>query len=140
MKNLVFLTITLGVLTGEIYAQDQKTTRQPVSSAKGVTITRVITEADTLFLMMGQNVKYTHITDIISIKSGSAQDLDKLLTECMKFLPETSGTSKVYEGNTIAATGRNQVLLYGSGHDDQGCVLLNKNAITKLQTDLRAHL
>lgn len=134
MKHVLFIL----ALTGTLSAQAQKTTRESISSAKGVTITKAITETDTLFIMMGQNVKYAHITDIIAIKHGSAQDIDELLTECMKFLPEKSGTSLEYKGNTLLSTGRNQVLLHGMGDDDQGCVLLNKGAITKLQTDLRA--
>lgn len=138
MKRTVFLIISLSIITGSACAQ--KTTRETVSKIRGITITKVITEADTLFMLMGQNSKYTHITDIIAIKSGTARDINMLLSQCMIFIPEKKGTSLDYEGNTILATGGSQIMLYGSGYDDRGYILLNKGAITKLQTDLQAHL
>lgn len=137
MKNLVFLTLTLAVTWP---ATAQKATRESVSSTRGITITKVITEVDTTFVMIGQNSQYTHITDIIAIKSGSARDLDELLTECMKFLSEKSGTSLQFKGNTLMSPGKNKLYLYGAGQDDRGFVLLNQSVISKLQTDLRAHL
>lgn len=137
MKTTVFLTLAVALA---ISASAQKTTRESVSSARGITITKVMTDADTLFVMVGQNSQYTHITDIIAIKSGSGQDLDELLTACMKFLSEKSGTSLQFNGNTLMSPGKNKLYLYGTGQDDRGFVLLNQGVISKLQTDLRAHL
>lgn len=137
MKTTLFLILAF---IGTLSASAQKTTRESVSSARGITITKVMTDVDTMFVMVGQNSQYTHITDIIAIKAGSGQDLDELLSECLKFLSEKSGTSLEFNGNTLMSPGKNKVYLYGTGQDDRGFVLLNQGLITRLQTDLRAHL
>lgn len=133
-----FSTVVLIFVTQNVIAQ--KTTRVTVSSSRGINITQMITDADTVFYMMGQNGKYTHITDIVSIKSGSASDINDLLTECMKFLPEADGTSLEYKGNTIMAMGNKRLMLFGSGRDQLDYVLLTPAVVTKLQSDLRPHV
>lgn len=122
-----------------VSAYAQKTTRTTISSMRGISITRSITDADTLFLLMGQNAKYTHITDIVMLKNGTAQDINELLTECMRFLPEKEGTSLEYKGNTMAILGKN-VMLFGTGRDQLDYIILSKAVIVKLQTDLQQHL
>lgn len=140
MKPLILL-----FLLSPFFTIAQKTTRQIISNSKGISITRIIKEepngeVDTVFMMSGQNVKYTHITDIIIVKYGQALEVNELLSECMKTLPEASGTSMEFNGNEIHSAGNGRILVYGIGDSKHGCVLLNKNAIVKLQTDLRPHL
>lgn len=139
MKHVIIILLLIGH-----YSYSQKTTRQTVADARGVTVSRNITERsgvpDTLFLMMGQNAKYTHITDIVMVKHGSANDINELLTECMKFLSEQDGSSLEYKGNTLMSMGGKQIMLFGSGRDKLGYILLNARIITKLQEDLQAHL
>lgn len=126
------------MMTAALSTYAQKTTRIPISSFRGITISGSATEKDTLFMMMGQNSAYTHITDIIGIKHGRLQDIKNLLNECMKFLPEADGNTLEYEGNTIAALGNNRVMLYGTGRDSRGYVLLTRAVISRLQTDIAA--
>jgi hypothetical protein len=135
-KATVFLifVLTAGLATA------QKTMSEVVSQAKGVVIVRTISGSDTVFTMSGQNDQYAHIADQLILKTGTAQEINALLMECMKFLPEKGGASLEYEGNKIGATGRNSVVLFGSGNDDRGNVLLNKASITKLQEGLRRYL
>lgn len=130
------ICVIFSVTVSTCYAQ--KTTRLPVSEFRGITITGSATEKDTLFMMMAQNSAYTHITDIIGIKHGRLQDIKNLLDECMKFLPEADGNTLEYEGNTIAAFGNNRVMLYGTGRDSRGYVLLTRAVISRLQTDIAA--
>jgi hypothetical protein len=122
----------------------QKTTREVISNSKGISITRIIrtdaSDVDTVFMMSGQNVMYTHITDIVTLKYGAASQVNNLLTECLKALPEASGTSIEFDGNEIHSAGKGRLLLYGVGDSQRGCVLLTKNTITKLQTDLKPYL
>ncbi|HMG92372.1 MAG TPA: hypothetical protein VK589_20080 [Chryseolinea sp.] len=141
MKTTLLLTFALAVVT----AHAQKTTRETVAQVRGVDITKAVTEGpdgtqNVRFYMMGQNAQYTHITDIISIKYGTAEQIGELLVECMKFLPEKKGTTLQFKGNTIGATGGNYIVIWGEGHDDRGNVVLNKSQITKLLQGLRKHL
>ena len=135
MKTTIVL---LTLITFATYAQ--KTTRESVSNFRGMIITKVMTEVDTTFIMMGQNAQYSQIVDLIVIKHGSAQEIDELLTECMKLLPEKDGTSLEFNGNSIYSMGGNKLLLSGIGNDSRDSVLLNKGLITRLQTDLRKYL
>jgi hypothetical protein len=144
-KNYMKHVLLILLITASLWAHAQKTTRNTVSEFRGVTITQMITTqadgtADTLFLMMGRNAKYTQIIDIVTLKHGTARDISDLLTECMKFLPEKESTSLEYRGNTLMSLGKNQIMLFGTGQDQRGYILLNKGVITKLQTDLAGHL
>jgi len=130
---ILFLTVTIS-------ATAQKTTRNTVSKLRGVEITQRITGADTLYIMLGQNAQYKQVIDIVIVKSGSARDIYALLMECEKFLPEKSGTSLDYQGNTLMIAGKNQLAVYGSDQDERGYIMLRKDIISKLQTDLRGHL
>jgi hypothetical protein len=137
LSIIIFLLIPLSSFS-------QKTTRDIIANSKGISITRIIrneaSDVDTVFMMSGQNVKYTHITDIVTLKYGPAAQVNNLLSECLKALPEKQGTSIEFDGNEIHSAGNGRLLLYGVGDSQQGCVLLTKNTITKLLTDLKPYL
>ena len=140
MKNIIFIILFAGAFTS--FAQ--KTSRETISSARGTTITLKITEqydgsVDTVFMMIGQNYMYSRIIDNVIVKSGSAHDLYDLLNQCIMFIPEKDGSSLEYNGNTLFINGK-QIAIFGSGYDDQKCILLNKAAIVKFQTDLKNYL
>jgi len=128
---ILFLAVSLSAVA-------QKTTRNTVSKTRECSINQVISGADTLYVMLGQNAQYKQVIDMVIVKSGSARDIYALLMECMKFLPEKDGSSLNYEGTTLLMAG-NRLAVYPTG-DQLGYVLLRKDVITKLQTDLRGHL
>lgn len=140
MKHVILILLIAATLP----VSGQKTTRNTISKMRGITITQVLTETDgvtdTLFMMMGQNGKYTHITDLVIVKHGTPGDINDLLTECMKFLPEKSGTSLEYKGNTLMSIGGGQIMVFGVGRDQRDYVMLSKGVISRLQTDLQGHL
>jgi hypothetical protein len=139
-----FSGVILFMLGIVLTVQAQKTTRQTISESKVASITMRITEkeqgADTLFLMSGQNAKYTRVINTIILKHGNPNDINDLLTECLKFLPEAEDTSLEYKGNTLMALGKGRIMLFGSGRDKMGYIVLDKSAIAKLQTDLKGYL
>lgn len=132
--KLVSMTLLFTALS--LTAHAQKTTRLPISESKGLTVSASITEADTLFMMLGQNQKYKHIVSTIAVKHGKLEDISDLLNECMKFLPEKEDTSLEYKGNTILSMGGNRLMVFGTGRDSGGYVLLDRKSISKLQTDI----
>lgn len=139
MKTIAF--ILLSVVTIPLFAQ--KTTREIVAKVRDIDITKSVTESSdgsqqVQFYMMGQNVQYSRITDIITVKYGTANEIGELLVECLKFLPEKSGTTLEFNGTTIGATGKNQVIVWDV--DNRGAVLLRRDQISTLLEGLRKHL
>lgn len=131
-------TITLLFTLLTIASHAQKTTRTTIAEHKGIIINLLLTEAgDSTYLMMAQNAKYTHIVDIIVLKSGRLQEITALLEECRKMMPEKDGTSLNYEGNLIATFNKGRIMLYGSGDDKNGYVLLNEPTVEKLMASLK---
>lgn len=132
MKKLLVILFMLA--SAALYAQ--KTSRLAISEMKGLSIIASITEQDTLFMMFGQNAKYKQIINTITVKHGTLADINDLLNECMKFLPEPEDTSLQYKGNTILSMGNSRLMVFAAGRDSNGYVLLNKTAISKLQGDI----
>jgi hypothetical protein len=59
--------------------------------------------SDTTFLVLGRNNRYTHITDLITLKSGSFNEVWNFFTYCMEFLKkEDEGMSEDRDGNHIS--------------------------------------
>lgn len=134
MKQVVLILLMLGGVA--VYAQ--KTTRLTISEMKGLSIIASITEQDTLFMMFGQNAKYKQIVNTITVKHGTLTDINDLLNECTKFLPEPEDTSLQYKGNTILSMGNSRLMVFGSGRDSNGYVLLDNKSISKLQGDIKS--
>jgi hypothetical protein len=128
MKYLIVLLFPVCVFA-------QKTTRITVSKIKEATVIGSVSKYDTIFMLMGQNARYTHIIDIVSLKAGTLQDINDLLTECLKFIGEGDGNSLDYKGNRIVSMG-NRIMVSEDGED--GYILLHKQAILKLQNDIAA--
>lgn len=135
MKHLLFTSVILMLIVTTTLAQ--KTTRSTIVEHKGIIINMMVTEGDTTYLMMGQNAKYTHIVNTIILKSGGVEEIYSLLEQCAKMMPEKDGTSLQYDGNTIATIDKQRVMLFGTGRDSQGFVLLNAPAVTKLMAPLK---
>lgn len=133
MKHVVLFLFAITSAYGQ-------TTRETISDFRQMTITRTITGEDTTFYFMGQNGKYMHITDLVSVKSGSASEINDLLTECVKFLPQADGSSVDFNGNTIMVLGKKKLMVYGSGGDSDQFVVLDGKLITRLQSDLQPYL
>lgn len=141
MKYIIIVILAFAAIP----CLSQKTTRKTISSTRGIMITQTITEettgaVDTLFLLMGQNGQYTHITDIVMVHHGTANDINDLLSECMKFIPEDQGTSLEFKGNTLMSMGNKRIMLFGTGRDSRDYVMIAPAIITKLQTDLKPYL
>lgn len=117
-----------------------QTTRETISDFRQMTITRTITGADTTFYFMGQNGKYIHITDLVSVKSGSAREINDLLNTCVKFLPQEDGSSTEFNGNAIMSMGKKKLMVYGTDSDVGKFVVLDGKLIARLQEDLRPHV
>jgi hypothetical protein len=123
-------------LLSPMCALSQKTQRLTVSKIKEATVIGSVTKYDTIFMLMGQNARYTHIIDIVSLKAGTLQDINDLLTECLKFIGEANGNSLTYKGNRIVSVGSNRLMVSEDG--ESGYILLHKQAIIKLQNDIAA--
>lgn len=134
------MKLAVVILLAATTVYGQKTNRQTISEFRDVKLTRNVTENDTVFFMAGQNAAYLRIVDIVMLKSGSASDINNLLTECMKFLPEDKGTSIEFQGNTLRSMGGKKIMLSGSGRDDGKYIIVNAGLITKFQADLQPHL
>lgn len=132
--KLVSLTLLLTAWVLTAYAQ--KTTRLTISEGKGLYVIATITGTDTTFIFMGQNAKYKQVVNTITVKHGTLAEINDLLNECMKFLPEKEDTSLDYKGNTILSMGGNRLMVFGTGKDSGGYILLDKKSISKLQADI----
>lgn len=135
--NTLYLSILLSLVVNISFAQ---TKRETISDFRQMSITRTITEADTTFYFMGQNGKYMHITDLVSVKAGSASEINSLLTECVKFLPQADGSSIDFNGNTLMVLGKKKLMVYGEGGDSGKFVVLDGKLIARLQSDLQPYL
>lgn len=132
-RSILFL-LFLWYICSCSYAQ--VTTRNTISKAQNISVVMSITAGDTTFTLMGQNAAYRHIIDILIIKSGSAEDIYDLLSQCLKFIPEQKGTSMSYGENNLLSFGNGQMSIWR----DRGSVTLRKNIIIKFQADLLTYI
>jgi DUF2075 family protein len=91
-----------------------------------------------MFLILGRNSKYVHITDYITIKSGNFDEVWGFFTYCKEFLEkEEAGIAENFEGNYISVhkvMGAKGLMIYGEGDDDSGYTGFNLKVLNKVLT------
>lgn len=139
MKYIIVAMLAMAVT----HASAQKTKTTTIIDLKGVVIHRFIIEQeekrDTAFSMMARNAKYSTIVDVITIRLGSADDIYRLLEECLKMFPEEVNTQLHFEGNGMVKFSKSQLMLFGAGKDSRGYVLLTSPTVTKLLDAMRPY-
>lgn len=100
------------------------------------------TPQDTVYMLMGRDVRYESIVELIILKQGRIEDIKELLKNCMKAFDEDDGTTLNYGESTIYVSklmGVKNISLYGVGKDNRGYCYLSKNWITKLLSKIEEH-
>ena len=120
----------------------QKTFRKEIAHVQHATISRVINfnesnkPVDTVFYLIGRDVRYPHIFTYIGLRTGTYMELDQFLKGCKDFI-ETSEPGTGYDINSTHLSiekimGIKVLQIFGTELDSQGYTQFTKAQITKL--------
>lgn len=109
MKKVIGIIMVFMVFNVNCFGQKTKSDTLWRSLVGNISITRMVMYdsqdriIDTTYYVLGQNSQYTHIIDLIELRSGKANEVYDFFNYLLFFLEEESPrTSKFYKGSYIS--------------------------------------
>ena len=86
---------------------------------------------DIVYVLGGNDARYSKITSVVMIKSGTIIDIYNFSTKLQSSFFEEEGTTMEYDGQHVYV-GKGILMVYGTGKDKDGYIVLNKKNVDQI--------